>query len=568
MSAFSLSAPTNPALYLPPAQPTVITPRPYQLEAEARILNELRAEKATLLVLATGLGKTVVFSMVARNFVARGQRVMILDHREELTDQNAEKAAAVCGVPVSIDMGDRHATNTPIVVASVQTMVRRKRRYHPDHFALIIVDEAHHAAATSYQTIFAHFPNAMRLGVTATDDRLDGASYVGPKGTFRNIAFRYDIRQGIRDGHLAPLRAKRVRLNVDLDKVKVVGGDLKQDELAVLLEQDDVILEVAHHLEQLVDDRPSIVFTASVNQAYALANQLNCQYRDRVAYAVDAETDARDRRAIVNAFRMGRFQFLLNCGLFTEGTDLPLIECVAIVRPTKSRSLYTQMVGRGTRPCEETGKTDCLLLDFAGMTKKHSLVCPLDVLAGTSMAHAAHLLDGEDVDLEEALEDAMAMPRQTQAVAGKGAIDVDPFDIGPYDRTVMEAMANFAIDLGEPTGREGPSPKQCETLERNGLVPDGLDRKQASKLIDCIVERNRQGLCTLKQSKLLRKYKIDDPWSVSRAAADKIIAALRANHFRPLRQGEVEKLIAATEEALPSRSTSLQFDNDPYTNRW
>lgn len=347
-------------------------------------------------------------------------RVMMLSHRFELNAQAAKSFAEICGEDVDIEQAHLHADKfgrkERIVVASVQTLnARRKGKYRmekfdPFDFGLILVDEAHRAAAASYRRVFDYFktnPEVRILGVTATPDRSDK---VGLKVAFDDVAFDLNIRWGVENGWLVPPKQSFVQIDgLDLRQVRTVAGDLDQNQLARLVEQEENLHAMAAPIVDVAGtDRQCIVFTASVPQAHRLAELIrDYHFRkfgvggDRVAVSLDGSLNPQDPRrlAIVREFKAGEIQHLVNCGVATEGFDAPNVSVIAGGRPTKSRALYTQCIGRGTRPLPGTveglaspaeriaaikasPKPQCTVLDFVGQSGTHSLICTTDILAG------------------------------------------------------------------------------------------------------------------------------------------------------------------------------------------
>jgi superfamily II DNA or RNA helicase len=246
--------------------------RPYQHEAVAAIRRELDSARSTLPVLATGLGKTVTFTAIARGIVDGGGRVLVVAHRGELLDQ-AETTLRSFGLHVGLEKGaQRLDPSAPpdVVVASVQTLRGARLEAHaPDAFQLVVIDEAHHATARSYQTVLDHFAPAKVLGVTATPDRADG---VGLRNVFDSVAYTYDLRAGIRSGFLVPLELRSVVVDaLDLSNVRTLAGELRADELQQELMRDRVLHEVAGPLAELATGRQTLAFVVGVEQAHALA---------------------------------------------------------------------------------------------------------------------------------------------------------------------------------------------------------------------------------------------------------------------------------------------------------
>jgi len=469
--------------------------RPYQAEAVSAIRERYVAgDRATLLVLPTGTGKTVVFAELARRTVDRGGRVLVLAHRGELLEQAASKLVAV-GVRARIEQAERRGGDADAVVASVQTLRGDRLAAWPaDAFRLVVVDEAHHATAAGYRAILDHFAAARVLGVTATPDRLDGAA-LGE--VFASAAYRYDLAQAIRDGWLARIEARRVRLAVNLDDVHTRAGDLDLGELELLYGSEAAIDAVVNPLTELAGGLRTILFAVSVAHAEALAAAINLR-QPGAAQAVSGETAAGERADLVERFRRGELRVLVNCSLYTEGFDCPEVECVAIARPTKSRALYAQMIGRGTRLAP--GKERVLVLDFVGNTRRHRLVTPAAILAGADVsADALAAAEDSDGDVLAALDEAVSEEAKAERRA------TEPRRI----RFWADAVDVFGVQPGSDVG-DGATERQRSVLEDAGLdVPADLSRRAASKLIEAIAVRREKGLATFKQVRLLSRFGVD-----------------------------------------------------------
>jgi superfamily II DNA or RNA helicase len=387
--------------------------RDYQSDCIDLAWKELQAEQAaSLVVLPTGTGKTVVFSTLADQWVKAGLgRVLILAHRFELIDQAAKKFAAVAGFKPSIEMADSYAEShgfnwaNKVVVGSVPTMRgRRLNRWDPNYFSLIIVDEAHHATAGGYVKIFEHFNNARVLGVTATPDRADKKSL---GRVFRSVAYQLGIREAIGMGWLVPIRQKFIHVDsIDVSGVDTSKGDLDLSQLDRVMRVDENIHRIAKPTFELAGNRPTLVFATSVAHSKEISDVLN-SYKSgcseyvasyRITEDGGQEAYCEDLRAReVAKFKEGSRQFLVSCGVFLEGFDSPPTACIAMARPTKSRSLYAQALGRGTRPLDglvdcwptaeeriqailNSAKPDTLVLDFVGNSGKHKLVYADEIL--------------------------------------------------------------------------------------------------------------------------------------------------------------------------------------------
>lgn len=526
---------------VPPSKPL----RPYQQEAVRRIGEAFGANRSTLLVLPTGTGKTRTFSEIAK---LHPGPVVVVAHREELISQGRGALEDICREVVSTEKAASFADRTRIVVASVQTLKGERlesfARRHPA--TLVIVDEAHHAVSPSYRAIFDAFPEAKVLGVTATPDRSDERA-MGQ--VFDSVAFVYEIQQAIADGYLCPIRIKQVNVEaIDLSNVGTVAGDLNQGELDAVMNAEAAIHGIVapsgrgDSLIELAGARPTIVFCTSVDAAHRTAEIIN-RYRPDAARAVDGGTAIDTRQMILRDHKDGRYQYLCNVGVLTEGYDDPAVACVAMCRPTKSRALYAQCVGRGLRPVP--GKPDCLVLDFVGNSGKHRLVSALDILDGKYdeevVAKARDILEAQGMDgmlAEDALEQAQ---RELEAQKAREAARRLKVKARGAQRTVVERDPFAILHLEDPADdpwstrfSSEASARQRETLTKFGVeIPDGLTSSQASKLIGTCIKRRELGLASFKQVRTLKKYGLEAlNWSFEHARA--ALDAIAANGWRPL----------------------------------
>lgn len=523
--------------------------RPYQLAAVAAVEAELGRVRATLLVLATGLGKTVTFAELAHRCALLGQRVLVLAHRGELLDQAATTLRRF-GLTVAVEQADQRVdvgALPQVVVASVQTMrARRLTRFASDAFQLVVIDEAHHATAAGYGAVLAHFAAARVLGVTATPDRGDG---VALRHVFESAAFTMDLREGIAGGWLAPIELRSVVVDqLDLTNVCQRAGDFSTDQLERELTRDVVLHAIAAPLAELRAGRQTLVFTAGVKQAHALAELLR-HYGVRAA-AVDGSMSAGDRTALLERYRTGELEVVCNCALWTEGFDAPETSCIALARPTRSRALLTQMVGRGTRLAP--GKASCLVLDFepqrAGRIR---LASPADVLAGKELPDAivARMLArtrSATCDLGAAIEagkaeleqealaiieaERIAREQQVERIRELGVVYMAPrLDT----RALLDAIAEPEAPDWQPQWKRKPASQiQRTALTKAGIkLPRFLSAKDARRLIALVEARRQSGLCTLRQARRLASFGLRD--DVTFADAHEAISAIAENAWVP-----------------------------------
>jgi superfamily II DNA or RNA helicase len=364
-----------------------ITPFPYQAEAMGRVQARLLGGGSpTLAVLPTGTGKTALAGFLARWVVEdRGGRVLFLTHRDNLVQQ-AFTDLTYIGLDCAVEKGSQkareeierarvgliRAREVRTVVASVPTLhARRLADWPRDYFDLIVTDECHHSVSTSYTRIFRHFDSAWHLGITATPDRADGED-LGQ--VYRSVAYELRLDDAVRAGWLARPFVEKCDQKVDLRGIDITGDDFNEGQL------EDRISE---HLQVLVNGckekigvRPAIVFTPKVRSARAFADALT-------AVGVSARAvwgECHEKDAILRAFKDEAFQVLCNCAVLTEGYNAPWVQAVVLARPTKSRALLSQMIGRGTR--RHRDKEDVMIVDFSWLTDEHKLVKPVQLLAG------------------------------------------------------------------------------------------------------------------------------------------------------------------------------------------
>jgi superfamily II DNA or RNA helicase len=405
--------------------------RPYQSICLDAIDEALAIHPSVLAVLATGLGKTVIFAHLAARWPGR---VLVLAHRDELIRQAAEKLALVSGEEVGIEMGEARLDENQedkirLVVSSVQTMCRPKRqqKFDPSAFGLLIVDEAHHAVARTYRDVIAYFrqnPATRVLGVTATPKRADELA-MGQ--VFDNVCFDYGILQAVEDGWLVPVQQQAVVVEgLDFSRVRDVAGDFSEAQLEQILTEEKMLHKVAAPTVELIGPRPALVFCVTVMHARLMALVLERYRGGGVVASLDGSTPFEERRATVEAYKRGKIQILCNCALFLEGFDAPATAAVVMARPTKSLPLYTQVLGRGTRPLPglvdglvlgeqrreaiaHSAKPDLLVLDFVGNSGNHKIVTATDLLGGKYAApvrqYARQTLEEErqPISVEEAL---------------------------------------------------------------------------------------------------------------------------------------------------------------------
>ncbi|ACB28433.1 DEAD/DEAH box helicase [Methylobacterium radiotolerans] len=339
--------------------------RDYQSAAVARI-REAYAERSRriLLVLPTGGGKTIVFCWIGAAVAARGKRVVVLVHRAELLEQ-VSKALAGMGVEHGLIAAGHPTTEAAVQVASVATLARRLAAGFapPD---LIVIDEAHHAVAGTWNRVIDAAPESFVLGVSATPARLDGR---GLGSAFDVMVEGPTVAELTAAGHLVPARVFAPPERLDLSKIKVRAGEYDARQLAEAMAGGTLIGDAVAHYRRLAAGRPAVAFCASIEHSQIVA----ARFRGAgvAAAHVDGKTDAAERRRLIAGLGTGELRVLTNVDLIGEGVDVPAIGAVILLRPTRSEARYLQSVGRALRP--SAGKSEAIVLDHAGATWMHGL---------------------------------------------------------------------------------------------------------------------------------------------------------------------------------------------------
>lgn len=358
------------------------------------------------IVLPTGAGKTVVFAELIRQWRERtGTRSMVLVHRDELADQAMTKIRnAAPGLSVGKVKARDNDLDAEVVVASVQTLAREGRRRtmvaaqeRTGPIGLIVTDECHHAAARSYQDVYGSFPRSSHAGFTATLERGDG---VGLGSVWDDVVYSRSILWMIKNQYLVQPRGYTEDLSgLDLDTVKRSRGDFQAHDLGDALEEAGLADALPKVWREYADGRPTIVFTPTVATAESVAKAFELGHGVRSA-VVSGTTPREERLKIFEDFRLGRVRVLVNCMVLTEGFDAPWASCVIVARPTRSRSLYVQMVGRVLRPWRD--KTDAIVINVGGGGGKLATLIDLDPGAVKEIGDGEGLLEAEErEELEE-----------------------------------------------------------------------------------------------------------------------------------------------------------------------
>lgn len=509
--------------------------RPYQREAVNAVHEQWgQGRQRTLLVLPTGCGKTIVMSQLAQDTVDGGGRALIMAHRGELLEQAADKLRVANGLESAVEKAQNTSLGSmfPVTVGSVQSLCRENRlsKFPADYFDTIMVDEAHHVLADSYQKVLGHFPKARVLGVTATPDKLMKKQM----GTyFDSLAFEYSMRQAVKDKYLCPIKALMIPLEMDMRKVGVAEGDYRADEIDSALEP--YLAQIADEMVEHCQNRRTVVFLPLISTSQKFCDML----QKRGFRAVEVNGESPDRKQILEDFDNGRYDVLTNSMLLTEGWDCPGVDCIVNLRPTKVRALYQQIIGRGLRLYPE--KDHLLVLDFLWLTERHDLCKPSCLVAkDEAQAERIDRLIQEQglVDLMEAEEQAEkdavrereeSLARQLHQMRTRPKRLVDPlqFALSIAAEDLANYTPSFAWEMGPP------SQKQLEYLEKLGILSGSVENMgKASLLIDRLTQRQKEGLSTPKQIRCLERYGFMHVGTWSFAVANNMISRLSARNWQ------------------------------------
>ncbi|MDK4351663.1 DEAD/DEAH box helicase, partial [Enterococcus thailandicus] len=420
-----------------------------------------------------------------------------------------------------------------VVVGSVQTLQQEKRlsKFPPDFFDTIVVDEAHHCISNGYQRVLKHFEEASVLGVTATPDRGDMKNL---GSYFESLAYEYTLPKAIKEGYLSPIKALTIPLKLDLTTVKQQAGDFSTRDLGTAL--DPYLENIADEMIKHCSNRKTVVFLPLVKTSQKFKAILN----ERGFKAAEVNGSSQDRAEILEDFENDKYNVLCNSMLLTEGWDCPSVDCIIVLRPTKVRSLYSQMVGRGTRLYE--GKEELLLLDFLWHTERHELCHPAHLIASSDEV-AKKMTEnieesGQAVDLEMAetqaetdvlAEREEALAKQLAEMRRRKQKLVDPLQ---FEMSIQaEDLSNYVPSFGWEMAP--PSDKQVKALEKLGILPDQIDNAgKANLMLDRLNKRKEEGLATPKQIRRLEIYGFKNVGTWQFESASKMISRIAANGWR------------------------------------
>jgi len=564
-------------------------------------------------------GKTHVGGSLCRIWEQhKDGRILWIAHRKELIEQAAGRIALLTGTQPEIEMADQRAekhsllADSSVVVASIQSLmagrkcktcdatggildvcpnchgdgcgdskcegrgsiatdvdcpfclggrIRRLQKFRPEEFSLIVYDECHHATSSTNRRVkkwFEKNENARFLGLTATADRSDGAA-LGQ--VFQTVAINIELPYAIDNGWLVPIVQKSITCeHLDFSNVRTTAGDLNGRDLEDILATEETLHEMVAPTVQLAGDRRTLIFCVDKTHTKLVCELIN-RYKPASANYILGDTNEEERVSLINQHKTGEFQFMVGCGVFTEGYDDPGIQVVAIMRPTKSRALYVQMCGRGTRPIDPptaetpeerkaaiaaSTKPSLLILDYVGNAGRHKLITALNLFEGK---YSDDILDRAKRIADEADEE---LPTEELVRRAQEQIDEEERKRQELEearkREWMKAReVKFNEELVDPFGwwdtlpqRIGAAKKgrqatdnQINALLRMGVEPlrlEELSFSEASVMMNTLVERRKKGLCTYKQSKHMLKHNINP--DVSFTTASRIMDAIARNGWK------------------------------------
>lgn len=516
-----------------------ITLRPYQETCIERVLaayeRQPRGGKA-LVVLPTGGGKTIVFASIADRL---GLNTLVIAHRQELLLQAADKFRLVNPmVGIGTVGAGRHEYGYPVTVASVQTVSR------PDHleklkkfgYGLVIIDECHHSPSSGYKAVLDALPDAFTLGVTATPDRLDKKSL---ESIFGEPVFSISILELIEQGYLCDLRAVAVHTATSLDEVHTQGGDFKPDELEEAVDTRERNERIVKAYQGHCSGRQALCFGVTVAHARHMADTFKAQGIQ--AEVVSGETPSDERSHILSDYEQGKLQVICNCGVLTEGYDAPVTSCIILARPTQSRGLYTQMVGRGTRLFP--GKDDAVILDVTDNCLRHRLE-PLTL----SKALDTDLKDGESVRESKSREEREKRERTVKVTKRTQDLHIDLLSRMDWKQNVHTGIYELVVGASRHRIKLVPSETTfgCYSV-RAELAPDFEEQEwlREAPLLDAQMHAEIKAKLLQSSDAKLRLVDANAPWR-AQPASSKQLFILNKYHvlYSPdITSGEASDLI-------------------------
>jgi len=487
--------------------------RDYQQEAYEACLSDLRRHRSSLIVLATGLGKTILFSKIIESWKGR---VLVLVHLEELLQNAYQEIEQITGEVLGIERGPEHHLGERIVVGTIQTVSLRLDKFDPKHFSLIIIDEAHHSASEAYKRLLRHFESARLIGLTATDARADGK-----KLPFEVCSYRMGIREGIESGYLVPIRGRRIVVDsINLTKVKTKeSGDFDEQAL------DDEMVKGASAIADVIAadfafDK-GILFFPGCASAKLTSELLNKRIPDLSVY-VDGKITGKERRILVNRLRQGHANWLCNVGIATEGFNWPEASVIGMCAPTLSRAAYVQRAGRGTRPLAG------LLNGFTNAPDRISAIADsvkpyMQILDFVGISANLNLISAES--FLEPVENETKEPKEPKERKNRAETDEER----PSDDSEGTESDKVRVDLGisriarTVQSRTVHSTEEFDPFEASGQFEKGVELKVTAVQTETLSE---------KQYALLKRCGVCDDATLTRQQAQQLVKFIAGKGFR------------------------------------
>lgn len=517
----------------------------YQDEAVASIFDKWDGGefRRLLLVQATGTGKTIVMSAVLEELHKRNpeSKFLFLAHREELLEQAYDKITRYTDLKCAYERGkesafDEGAKDASVIISSVQTMSRDERleKFDPKYFTHILIDECHHAAAATYKKVISRFPESKILGVTATPSRADKKEL---SDTFDTVAYEYSLKNAICDRYLSPIVSKMLPLKLDLSNVDFSQGDYKEGSLGKMLEP--FLGDISETIVPEITGKKTIAFLPTIETSKRFCALMN--ERGIRSAEVDCNTPKKERKEILKDFAEGKIDLLANSMLLTEGFDCPAVDTIVPLRATANRSLYQQIIGRGTRLNPADPNKKLLLLDFLWLTKKHDLAQPYDLLGFSDEVRgkiAEMAESGEEIDLmetgdailEEILTErekeeqrkARELGRFNKLLEGFSLVKSDTQSVYHPTELIGILHSERLLDY-EPIyawEQQDITEAQSNLLDTLGVVSAEVKTKgHASAIIDEMIKRQKEQLASIQQVDLLETLGFRDSHKWQRRAA-------------------------------------------------
>lgn len=506
--------------------------RDYQKEAVNKILEHWTTNKSGLLVQATGTGKTIVFSEVAKQISDSGGRTLILAHRDELLNQAQEKIKLAQNITTGLEKAQIHSNGESIIVGSIQTLKNPNRLavFNRNYFSHIIIDEAHHSTANQYRNVLNYFSNAKILGVTATPYRGDKEDL---STIYEKIVFEYALVEAINDGVLSPILFKLIPVEINLNNVHQSMGDFVAKDVENAL--DPYLYEIARIMKTECRGRKTVVFLPLISTSQKFTEIL----RDNGVNAVEINGNTPNRLQVLKDFENGNIDVLCNSMLLTEGWDCPSLDCIVNLRPTRSETLYTQIIGRGTR--KAPNKENLLVLDFLWQSEKYDLCKPSVLVAQNQEQEElinTYLEEDQEIDLTDALDRAKndiitqrenSLAEKIERKRHRKTKLIDPVQYGLSIKA--EDLINYTPQF--MWEKLPPTDKQLEVLKSSDVDITTIPNKgYASKLIDRLITRSKLNLSTPKQIRLLEQKGFKNVGLWKKKDASKVIGQIAKNHWQ------------------------------------